>query len=123
MSESKTCKPVIVNKGWGTEIIFANTKDYCGKLLNFNKGSKCSMHFHILKDESWYIFKGKIKYTWIDPTNGKQEHQILSVGDVVRNKIGNPHQVEALEETVIFEVSTQHLDEDSYRIFPGDSQK
>ena len=33
-----------------------------------------------------------------------------------------PHQLEALDEGRIFEVSTHHEDSDSYRVLPGDSQ-
>jgi magnesium-transporting ATPase (P-type) len=47
----------------------------------------------------------------------------LVVGDIVEVKTGIPHQLEALEEGDIFEISTQHFDEDSYRVAKGDSQK
>jgi hypothetical protein len=33
-----------------------------------------------------------------------------------------PHQLKAIDESEIFEVSTQHFDDDSYRIDKGDSQ-
>ena len=39
----------MVEKGWGHELIFATNDKYCGKLLNFNKGAKFSMHFHDTK--------------------------------------------------------------------------
>ena len=78
------------------------------------------MHFHLLKDETWYIAKGKIKFTWIDTKDGTQQSKILSVGDVVHNRRGQPHQIEAIEESIIFEVSTQHFDEDTYRVESGD---
>ena len=36
-----------VDKGWGYEIIWATTDQYCGKILVFEKaGNKFSMHFH-----------------------------------------------------------------------------
>ena len=31
-----------VEKGWGSETIFATNALYCGKLLNFDRGHKCS---------------------------------------------------------------------------------
>jgi hypothetical protein len=40
----------------------------------------------------------------------------------VRQLPGQPHQLEALTEGVIFEVSTQHFDSDSYRIWKGDTK-
>ena len=30
----------LVEKGWGSETIFATNELYCGKLLNFNQGKK-----------------------------------------------------------------------------------
>ena len=47
----------------------------------------------------------------------------LKVGDVVRQRPGQPHQLEALTDGVIFEVSTHHKDSDSYRVMKGDTQK
>jgi mannose-6-phosphate isomerase-like protein (cupin superfamily) len=119
----KKSRPEIVHKGWGHEFIFANNELYCGKVLCFNKGSKFSMHFHMQKDETWYVNTGKIKLNWIDTDTATKHTEILKGGDVWRNRPGEPHQVEALEDTSIFEVSTQHFDEDSYRVEKGDSQK
>jgi mannose-6-phosphate isomerase-like protein (cupin superfamily) len=44
----------------------------------------------------------------------------LTTGDVVTIPIGMPHQLEAIEEGEIFEISTEHFDSDSYRIKKGD---
>jgi len=115
-------KPEIVQKGWGSEVIFANNEMYCGKLLRFNKGSKFSMHFHMKKDETWYLSEGTIKLNWIDTTDASRTTEIVECGGVIRNRPGEPHQVEALTDAIIFEVSTTHFDEDSYRVESGDSQ-
>ncbi|HBY66694.1 MAG TPA: cupin domain-containing protein, partial [Flavobacteriaceae bacterium] len=40
-----------VPKGWGFEKWIVNNEEYCGKLLYFVKGKRCSWHFHKLKDE------------------------------------------------------------------------
>ena len=110
----------IVQKGWGKEIIFVNNPEYCGKILCFDKGKKFSMHYHIKKKETWYINKGKFKLKWIDTKNGSSYNEFLEVGDVITNEIGEPHQLEALEDSEVFEVSTRHYDDDSYRIWKGD---
>jgi quercetin dioxygenase-like cupin family protein len=47
----------------------------------------------------------------------------LIVGDVVHIKPCVPHKLIAVEKSSIMEVSTQHFEEDSYRIQKGDSQK
>ncbi len=119
---TKKEEPEIVQKGWGSEVIFANNEMYCGKLLRFNKGARFSMHFHMKKDETWYLAEGTIRLNWIDTTNAKKMTEVVRKGEVIRNRPGEPHQVEALSDAVIFEVSTTHFDEDSYRVERGDSQ-
>lgn len=114
-----TCK---VEKGWGYENVFVNNEKYCGKILHFNQGGKFSMHFHLIKEETWYVSSGKFLFKWIDTSNAEIHSKELNIGDVVTNKIGQPHQLICLEEGEIFEVSTQHFDSDSYRVMKGDSQ-
>jgi len=116
-------KGKIVDKSWGYELWIHNTEAYCGKLLVFNKGSKFSMHYHLLKEETWYVSKGRFEYWWIDTGNAIEYKENLLEGDVIHLKRGQPHQLKALTESAtVFEVSTQHFDEDSYRVKPGDSQ-
>ena len=119
----KVCEGCKVPKGWGEEIIIENNEMYCGKLLIFKKGCKFSMHYHLIKDETWYVNEGKFLYRWIDTETAETIEQRLKPGDVVRQRVGQPHQLIALTDGVVFEVSTQHFDEDSYRVFRGDSQK
>ena len=117
---TKKQRSEIVEKGWGKEIIFVNTPEYCGKILCFNKNKKFSMHYHIQKKETWYVAKGRFILNWIENQTGTTYSEYLSVGDVITNERGAPHQLVALEDSEIFEVSTRHYDEDSYRIYKGD---
>lgn len=116
---SKKLTSEIVPKGWGKEIIFVNNDEYCGKILCFDKGKKFSMHYHVKKKETWYVAKGKFLLHWIEPELGTFHTEYLNVGDVITNERGEAHQVEALEDSEIFEVSTKHYDSDSYRIWKG----
>lgn len=118
--KSKKEKYEVVEKGWGKEIIFVNNLEYCGKILCFNKNKKFSMHYHIQKKETWYIIKGKFILSWIETNNGIVHNEYLEVGDVITNERGEPHQLFALEDSEIVEVSTKHYDEDSFRIKKGD---
>ena len=111
-----------VPKGWGNELIIENNEMYCGKLLRFKGGCKFSMHYHMDKDETWYVEVGEFIYRWIDTETAEIKERELKVGEVVRQKPGQPHQLEAITDGVIFEVSTQHNDSDSYRVLKGDSQ-
>ena len=110
-----------VPKGWGFEKWIVNNQEYCGKLLYFVKGKRCSWHFHKLKDEVFYVQSGKIlvKYSTSDNIDDASE-LILSRGDNFHVFRGLRHQMIAIEDTELFEFSTQHFDSDSYRIEKGD---
>ncbi len=110
-------------KGWGREVWLAANEQYCGKLLCFNKGAKFSAHFHDLKNETFYVLKGMVRLTWFKLENADEIVEVLIEGEVIDIPRLCVHQVEALEESVIIEVSTQHLETDSYRVRKGDSQK
>ena len=110
-----------VPKGWGFEKWIVNKEQYCGKLLYFVKGKRCSWHYHKIKDEVFYIQSGKImvKYSKDDDLKNAEE-TILERGDNFHVHVGLRHQMIALEDTELFEFSTQHFDSDSYRIIKGD---
>ena len=110
-----------VPKGWGFEKWIVNNEEYCGKLLYFVKGKRCSWHHHKLKDEVFYIQSGKVvvKYSDQDELETAEE-RVLERGDSFHVYRGLRHQVVALEDTELFEFSTQHFDTDSIRIVKGD---
>ena len=110
-----------VPKGWGYEKWICNTSEYCGKLLFFAKGKRCSWHYHLLKDETFYLQSGKIHLFYgFDNDIGLSESIVLEPGDKFHIYPGLRHQMQARKETDLFEFSTQHFDDDSYRIEIGD---
>lgn len=113
-----------VEKGWGHELIWATTDQYCGKIMMFkNAGNKFSMHFHKEKDETWFVNAGKFIVRWIDTKDAKHYEKVLNEGDIWHNPPLQPHQLEALlPNSMIVEVSTADSVEDNYRLIPGDSQ-
>ena len=111
-----------VPKGWGEEIIIENNELYCGKILIFKEGCKFSIHYHMNKDETWWVEYGEFIYRWIDTETAEMNEVKLEEGDVVRQRPGQPHQLEAISNGRIFEVSTHHEDSDSYRVIKGDTQ-
>ena len=118
--KSKKLPIEIVKKGWGKEVIFVNNDEYCGKILCFDKDKKFSMHYHIKKKETWYVSKGRFILIWVETNTGTTHTEFLEVGDVITNERGEPHQLIALEDSEVFEVSTKHYDEDSFRMWKGD---
>ena len=116
--------PKRVEKQWGYELWIHNDNQYCGKLLVFtNSGNKFSMHYHMLKNETWYVQEGAFQFDWIDTESAERCYTQLQKGDVVYIEKGLPHQLTALiDNSIVFEVSTEHFDEDSYRIYRNGPQ-
>jgi len=112
-------EPKKVDKSWGYELWVHNDEEYCGKLLVFEKaGSHFSMHYHLKKKETWYIQEGSFHFNWIDIENGQLKKAALTKGQSVVIERGQPHQLTSIvDNSIVFEVSTQHFDEDSYRIY------
>ena len=102
----------VVPKSWGEEHWIVN-RDYCGKKLVLKKGHRCSLHFHKVKDEVFYVIKGKVFLEL-----GSEEH-ILGVGDHRHVAIGTVHRFTGLEDAEIIEFSTHHEDSDSHRVEIG----
>jgi mannose-6-phosphate isomerase-like protein (cupin superfamily) len=76
------------------------------------------MHYHLQKKETWYIQEGRFQFNYIDVENGKLKGTQLEKGQSVLIERGQPHQLIALEDnSIVFEVSTEHFDEDSYRVY------
>ena len=117
----KGAEIVIHPKGWGYEKWIVNKEDYCGKLLHMIKGKKCSWHYHTLKDETFYLQDGKILLKYSDDDDIKKAKEIvLNRGYKFHIYRGLRHQMYALEDTDLFEFSTQHFEHDSNRVIAGD---
>lgn len=112
-----------VEKGWGNEFIFATNDKYCGKILQFNKDAKFSMHFHSEKDETWFVLSGLFIVKWIDTKDASVHEQELKPNDVWHNPPLFPHQVICIEAGAMVEVSTPDSIADNYRVGKGDSQR
>jgi len=110
-----------VPKGWGYEKWIANTERYCGKLLYFSKGKKCSWHYHEIKEETFYIQSGKLHLLYgFDDNLEDAKGIVLNPGDKFEIPRKLRHQMYALEDTEMYEFSTTHFDDDSYRVIKGD---
>ena len=125
-----------VPKGWGYEEIVVNKPEYCGKRLTFVKGKQCSLHYHLKKDETFFVLEGKVTMLYFDDYTELQkkvlqnasEREILSMcesivleaGDTFYVPQGRVHRVIALQDSKVIEFSTEHFDEDSIRLIKGD---
>src|SRR6516165_6578521 len=115
-------KPVnIVPKGWGREVWIANNDLFCGKILEIKKGKRCSLHFHKLKTESFYLRFGRLHIRLKESVDAESTREFeLHEGECMDIPPGLVHQMEALEDSELYEFSTQHFESDSYRIAKGD---
>ncbi len=119
---SRVRKPVHIEpKGWGREVWIANNGLYCGKILEIRQGKRCSLHYHRLKTETFYLRAGKLLVRVKESADSEAvEEFVLHPGDCMDVPVGLVHQMEALEDSELLEFSTQHFDSDSHRLLKGD---
>lgn len=98
-----------VPKPWGEEIIFAETARYAGKVLVVKAGEILSLQFHHRKDETLYLYRGRLRL-WIEE-EGRLVEKAMIPGDACRVRPGTRHRMEAIEDSEIFEVSTPEMDD------------
>jgi len=116
MPNKKDTKPasgrvnvVRVPKPWGHETIWAHSDQYVGKILHINAGQELSVQYHNKKDETVHLLSGEISYRV--KTNELLEDMRLRVGESFRITPGTVHQMVALTDCDVLEVSTPELDD------------
>ena len=111
----------IHSKGWGYEKWIVNNDLYCGKILFFERGKKCSWHYHKVKDETFYVQSGEILLRYGEHDDLERSKTInLKSGAKFYVPPGLRHQMTGITDTELFEFSTQHFEDDSYRVIRGD---
>jgi quercetin dioxygenase-like cupin family protein len=124
-----------VSKGWGWERWIVNNDKYCGKEMFCAAGRHCSVHYHKIKDETFFVLSGSMKIYYVQPhwvTTGKEtgrtDPQIwsactidkLEAGESFHIPVGMWHSFKAVTDCRFIEFSTHHEDSDSYRLMKGD---
>lgn len=95
-----------VAKPWGYEKIWAHTDKYVGKLLYIRKGSRLSLQYHKIKEETIYVLEGTL-------TLLSEDNMIdLSPEETYHIPPGTVHRFVARHGDVkLMEVSTPELDD------------
>lgn len=106
--------PEVQTRNWGEEITVVKTRTHCGKILKRKKGTKGGFQFHV-KEESHYLHAGKMLLRKIE--RGKVVETVVEAGSSWTVPPLFVHQEEALEDSVIFEVSDP-TENDRYGIEP-----
>jgi len=100
-----------VDKVWGSELWIVNNELYCGKILNIKKDFSTSIHYHKLKDETFFLLEGEINVELLG------EVRTLRKGETLRLKPYTIHRITGLQESnKLLEISTHHQDSDSIRL-------
>ena len=111
-----------VEKYWGNMKTLFENEQCSVKRIFMKKGTQSSMEYHIKKEESYYIEKGKLRVgTRI--ARARNTSFVLNKGDVFHIPVGFMHMRMALEDTVIIEFSTLDDDGDSHIVEDGKTYK
>jgi mannose-6-phosphate isomerase-like protein (cupin superfamily) len=100
--------PREIIKPWGSELWYAHTDRYAGKILRVDAGHKLSVQYHEEKDETSYLLSGRLLLEQGESAETMRRRE-LEPGAVWRNTPRVIHAIEALEDSVILEVSTPEL--------------
>jgi quercetin dioxygenase-like cupin family protein len=107
MAESRL---TTVAKPWGEEVWFAETDLYAGKLLRIEAGQRLSIQFHKRKDETSYLLSGRLLVLQ-GPSAEALTSREVEAGTAWRNEPGLVHSIEAIEDSVVIEVSSPEVDD------------
>lgn len=106
--------PKFTEKPWGSETLWAHTEHYVGKILKVHSGEALSIQYHYHKDETMYILSGMgyINFYTLDEGHPVVTNkQLVRSGDSIHIPPTQVHNVESIEDMVILEASTNHLDD------------
>jgi mannose-6-phosphate isomerase len=98
-----------VPKPWGHETIWAHTDRYVGKVLHIKAGHALSVQYHNQKDETVHLLSGELVYRV--QMGDALEDMRLRTGESFRITPGTIHQMEAVTDCDVLEVSTPELDD------------
>ena len=101
-------EPHTVDKPWGSELIWAETDDYAGKILFVKAGESLSLQYHEVKDESILVQSGRL-LLHLENDRGEMTSRELGPGDAAHVAVGRRHRYEAIERVELLEVSTPEL--------------
>jgi len=102
--------PRRVDKPWGSELIWAWTTRYVGKIITIEAGKRLSLQYHELKDEWIHVIDGRLRLT-LEGDDGLVETIELGAGASAHVPTGRTHRYEAIETCRLIEVSTPELDD------------
>jgi mannose-6-phosphate isomerase-like protein (cupin superfamily) len=102
--------PRQVDKPWGSELIWALTDRYCGKVITIETGKRLSLQYHERKEESILVLSGRLRLH-LDDDAGVMTSRELGIGETAHVPVRRRHRFEAIERVALVEVSTPELED------------
>jgi mannose-6-phosphate isomerase len=122
-------EPTRVEKPWGYELHWAKTDRYVGKLIHVNAGHALSRQYHNQKDETIFLWAGRMLFEIAEGHEGtaggpsasaggespeatasvKLTKREMKPGEAVHVTPKTVHRMTAITDCDIFEVSTPEL--------------
>jgi mannose-6-phosphate isomerase len=99
-----------VVKPWGSEAWVVVNESYALKRIVIKEGTRSSLQYHQRKLETIYVESGSLR-AWLEDRSGRLRVRVVSSGGTYTVLPGRRHRVLALEDCVLFEVSTPELDD------------
>jgi mannose-6-phosphate isomerase-like protein (cupin superfamily) len=101
---------VLGPKDWGTELLIAELPFATGKVMTMRAGASGPLQYHERKHEAFYLYRGLARVTMHDD-DGTLQSVEMQPGETYIVPPGTVHQVEAIDECVLFEVSNPVFDD------------
>jgi mannose-6-phosphate isomerase-like protein (cupin superfamily) len=97
-----------IEKPWGYELIWAETERYVGKILHIRAGEALSLQYHVIKDETLYLLRGRLQ---LEAGDGEGPLRVfeLRIGEIFRVPPGRRHRLTAIEDCDVLEASTPEI--------------
>lgn len=97
-----------IDKPWGYEELVECNDKYVVKKLFMKTGHSCSIQYHELKTETILVFSGKLNIYIGDSVENLVKKEYLP-GETVTIKPYTVHRMEAVEDSIYYETSTNEL--------------
>lgn len=94
-----------VERKWGHFLQFTENEKHTTKLLFLNRGGSISYQYHTLRSEQWFLVSGRCMATLGLST------EIMMPGMSMFIDVNTKHKLEALQDSVILEISRGKFDE------------
>lgn len=113
----------VTPKVWGSETLIAN-RAFCGKRMRLAKGYRCSLHYHVVKDESFLVLRGAVlveigapRFACIDARQPDRVRTfVLGPGDSIDVPAMTLHRFTGISDAEFVEFSTHDDPSDSYLV-------